>query len=220
LEQARDIAVSRQVLDSIAGALRLDPRERRHLFALAATSPADIRREQPVDPTLRKLVDALHPNPAYLRNPRGDLLGWNAAHATVLGDPADFPQPERNIYWLVFTGAQFRSYVINWPQLAQSMLTQYRAEAAQHQGDASFDRLTAALCEASDDFRRWWADEDTSVFVPPQWRLDHPQLGQLAFDYVKFANNADPNIKLVAGLPSDSRSTDKLNDLAPLNRPH
>src|ERR1700716_1173359 len=32
IEQARDIVVSRQVLDSIARALRLPPAERRHLF--------------------------------------------------------------------------------------------------------------------------------------------------------------------------------------------
>jgi transcriptional regulator with XRE-family HTH domain len=70
LEQARDIGVSRQVLDRLAGSLRLAPAERGHLFTLAGLSlPTENPGRPQVDATLRRLLDTLDPNPAYVVNP-------------------------------------------------------------------------------------------------------------------------------------------------------
>jgi transcriptional regulator with XRE-family HTH domain len=70
LEQRRDITVSRQVLDSLARALRLSAVERRHLFTLAGVALPD---EQPARPvvtdTLRRLVQTLEPKPRLRHQP-------------------------------------------------------------------------------------------------------------------------------------------------------
>src|ERR1700759_3406045 len=74
LEQGRDINPSPEVLDALARALRLDPAERKTLFALAraelplADDVADGDPEKldgEID-QLIALVDSIHPNPAYL----------------------------------------------------------------------------------------------------------------------------------------------------------
>jgi transcriptional regulator with XRE-family HTH domain len=98
LEQARDIGVSRQVIDSLARALRMDPSERAHLFTLAGLAmPAENPGHQDVDETLRRLVATLDPNPAYVVNPWWDLLAYNDAYAALLGGLDHRPRSERNI---------------------------------------------------------------------------------------------------------------------------
>src|ERR1700758_3824834 len=70
LEQGRDINPSPEVLDALAGALRLEPAERRTLFALARTElplADDVGGTDPeqVDGEIGQLValvDAMHPN--------------------------------------------------------------------------------------------------------------------------------------------------------------
>src|ERR1700759_2570782 len=70
LEQGRDISVSRQVITSLARVLRLSEHEQAHLFMLGglALPPAEPHRSA-VDPILERLVQVLHPHPAYIANP-------------------------------------------------------------------------------------------------------------------------------------------------------
>lgn len=132
LEQARDITVSRQVLDAVARALQLPATERRYLFALAGEPlPAD-PAPAPVSPTLQRLVDSLDPNPAYLVNPCYDILAWNRAEAGLIGDPARLPDAERNTIWLLFTDPAMRTLLVDWRGEAQRLLAQYRAAAGHH----------------------------------------------------------------------------------------
>src|SRR5579872_3654369 len=82
LEQGRDINPSPEVLDALVRALRLDPAERRTLFALARTELPLTDDVADTDPgqlddeigQLIALVDSLHPNPAYLLGPMTRIL--------------------------------------------------------------------------------------------------------------------------------------------------
>src|SRR5579871_3315032 len=66
LEQGRDVHPSASVLESLAGALRLAPEERRHLFLLAdqplPTQPSP--DEGVLSPAIRRLIDDIDPDPA------------------------------------------------------------------------------------------------------------------------------------------------------------
>lgn len=214
LEQARDITVSPEVLDSIARGLRLSPAERKHLFGLAGHLPPVAGPRQPPSPVLHRLVDALEPHPSYVTNSRGDFLGWNSAHVATLGDPAELAEPVRNIIWLIFTDHALRERIDLWPRVALSLLTQYRAEVAQHPRDDRFDALTTALRQASTEFREWWDNDTTADFHPPSWCLTHPAYGALNLDYIKLATNAEPDVKLVTALPADAETARKLAQLA------
>src|SRR6201994_5211667 len=102
LEQGRDINPSPEVLDALARTLRLDPAERRTLFALARTElpladdvgGTDGERPDAKASQLIDLVDSIHPNPAYLLGPMTRILAWNRAAAAVLGSP-DHLAPHR-----------------------------------------------------------------------------------------------------------------------------
>ena len=76
LEQGRDVRASLEVLESISRALRLTPAERTHLVLLGrgedpppCKSPAER-----VSGTLRRLIENLGPNPAYVLGRRWDYL--------------------------------------------------------------------------------------------------------------------------------------------------
>src|SRR3954454_12634867 len=58
LEQGRDISVSSQVLDSLAGALRLTAHEKNYLFVLANIRPmsATTSVDEPLNPVLQLIL--------------------------------------------------------------------------------------------------------------------------------------------------------------------
>src|SRR5213083_613574 len=93
LEQGRDIKPSAHVLDALARVLELDAGERAHLFHLARVELPlpDAGYVVTAPDALRDHVHALAPNPAWLLNPRTDVLAWNRAAAGVLGEPAAAP---------------------------------------------------------------------------------------------------------------------------------
>jgi transcriptional regulator with XRE-family HTH domain len=215
LEQGRDITVSRQVLDSIARVLQLTPAERRHLFVLAAEPlPAGGPAADPPHPALQHLVDGISPYPAYLINPRWDLLAWNQAEAGLIGDPAILAAPERNILWLAFTDPAMRELLVDWRGQARSMVTQFRADVAQQADDPAVTSLTTALRQASAEFREWWDRDVIAEFWPTRRQFNHPRLGLLTLDYVKLAAVETPGVKLITLVAADAVTAARLPGLA------
>ena len=68
LEQGRDVRPSAEVLTALAGALRLDPIERRHLFVLHDRPSAERppKGAERIDEPLRRMLDSLTGQPAYV----------------------------------------------------------------------------------------------------------------------------------------------------------
>jgi transcriptional regulator with XRE-family HTH domain len=213
LEQARDITVSRQVLDSLANGLQLDEVERQHLFVLAGVPLPVAAPALPPSSGLRRLVDVLNPHPAYLVGPSWDLLAWNDAEAGLIGDPGRLPKPERNIIRMMFTEPSMRRLLVNWRVQAASLLGQYRVDAGRNVGDPRFDQLSAELCATSADFRRLWDAHDVGGFGSPRWELDHPRLGRMTMDYVRLVALESPGVRLFTCLPADPATAAKLPGL-------
>ncbi|MFH8346368.1 helix-turn-helix transcriptional regulator [Streptomyces sp. NPDC018045] len=213
LEQARDITVSRQVLHSLARVLRLTPAEVRHLFALAGQPLPEPEPARAGAGPLQRLVDALDPYPAYVVAANWDLLVWNRAEAGLIGDPARWSGPGRNLLRLVFTEPRVRTLLADWPDQARTLLEQYRASADRHPGDPAFTRLTADLRDRSEEFRTWWDTHDIAEFRPARRVFDHPRLGRLTFDYTKLTPVGTPGVTLVSCLPADDGTAGKLAEL-------
>jgi transcriptional regulator with XRE-family HTH domain len=210
LEQGRDITVSRQVLDSIARALQLPAAERRHLFSLAREPLPAGRRADPPSASVQRLVRGIEPYPAYVINPRWDLLAWNRAEAGLIGDPAVLAEPERNVLWLAFTDPAMRRLFVDWRGSTRSMVTQFRADVAAHGGDPGIAALTAALREASAEFREFWEEDDQGEFRSGRRQFNHPALGLLTMDYVKLAVVESPEARLVTLVPADDVTDRKI----------
>jgi transcriptional regulator with XRE-family HTH domain len=213
LEQGRDIKPSAQVLDALARTLRLDTGERAHLFHLARVElplPAgDYPREAP--PELRDLVDALVPNPAYLLGPRTDVLAWNRAAVSVMGEPQTAPDGRPNLLWWLFTregppGEQ-------WRDTARNTLARFRAEHARRIGDPDFAALIEALEEASPDFRAWWPHHEVLDEQLGTKTIAHPQLGTLRLHHLQSAPTSHPDLRLTQFAPADDTTRAALHAL-------
>ncbi|MEU9000350.1 helix-turn-helix transcriptional regulator [Streptomyces caniferus] len=210
LEQARNIRVSRQVLDAVADTLQLTPQERRHLMALSGVPLLTERKPVPLNPLFQRLLDELSPKPAYVISPCWDLLAWNQAHAALIGDPLQWPVDERNLLWLLFTHREMRSLLVDWHEDTQRLIAQYRAAAARHAGDPRFEQLTQTLCQASSEFRQGWTQHDIGTFEPARKEFDHPALGRLTLEYTKLIPDENSDVIVVIYLPADAQTRAKL----------
>ena len=153
LEQGRKITASPQVVDALARALRLSADEHRHLRELAGLATAPAASGDDPQARLQRLVDAATPNAASVYDVHFDYLAWNEPYRRIRHDPAGLPAGRRNLLWMMFTDADNRARMTTWDRAARALLSQFRAAAGRHPGDPRFAELTAALTEASPQFR-------------------------------------------------------------------
>jgi transcriptional regulator with XRE-family HTH domain len=201
LEQGRDVHPSGQVIAAIAGALRLDRHERRHLFTLADTP--DPAAGAPVAATdLRVLVDGFRHGPAYATNPRWDVLAHNALAAALLGD---LSRPG-NIMELAFTSPAWRELIVDWEHEAARHVAMYRAAMALNLDDPAWTGLPERLCAASGEFRALWDRHDVAGPERRHKRYRHPVAGELTFESTTLVVADAPTLRLVLLHPADDRS--------------
>ncbi|MET7487564.1 helix-turn-helix transcriptional regulator [Streptomyces sp. NPDC005538] len=186
LEQARDIRVSRQILGSLATALGLDEVERVHLFRLADEPPPDGPPSRPeLPPQYELLLTHLDPNPAFIVNPRFDILAWNRGCELLYGDLGALPAARRNVLWLTFTSPEVREMTRDWEAEAALTVALFRTQANEGILAPGITALIAELTDASPDFARMWRRKELAPFVPQPRTIDHPLLGEVTLDYVK-----------------------------------
>jgi transcriptional regulator with XRE-family HTH domain len=217
LEQARDITVSRQVIDSLARVLRLAPTERAYLFNLAGLAIPTAGAARPdVDDTLRRLVETLSPNPAYVVNPWWDILTCNEAYDALLGGLEHRPAAERNSLWLTFAEGSVRQLLVDWATEASQLVGQLRANVAKYPGDPRGPELVEALLAASPAFREFWSEHEVRRFQAARKRFRHPEAGRLDLDYLKLTAADDDRQQLIVFLPADQATATKLVTLIPV----
>jgi len=219
LEQGRDITVSRQVIDSLARELRLTAPEREHLFTLAGLAvPAERPVPVRLDAVLRRLVDTLSPNPAYVINLWWDILACNDVYAALVGGLDRCPPAERNALWLSFTDDRMRELILDWSSEARHLVGQLRVHLARHPRDPRGPELVAALRAASPRFAELWERQTVHRFQSARKRFRHPEVGRLDLDYVKLSAADDDQQQLLVFLPADEDSEAKLAELARTRR--
>ncbi|MFF9847828.1 MmyB family transcriptional regulator [Streptomyces litmocidini] len=204
LEQARDIQVSPQVLDALAGALLLDPTERSHLFALAgAADPHPEASCSAVTPTLRRLLDQLEPVPAAIQNSRYDFLAHNRTFGQLFCDLDALPREDRNSLWLAFTNEDFRASVTDLPEVMRALAGKLRAAMAEHLAEPAWKELVRRLEEASPEFRELWARHEV---VAPGGRVKvirNARVGLLSFEHTNLWLGPNAGTHLVTYVPVD-----------------
>lgn len=185
LEQGRDVRPSRQVVAALAGALRLSPAERAHLFQLAGIPLAadDQDLVETVDPVVGSLVSRLDPFPAYVKGGRWDVLAANRAARALFTDWAALVPGDRNKVWWMFTDPAARKVYVEWEQEASDLLGRFRAAAARRPDDPAFTTLIERLHQASPEVRDWWPRYEVRPVGSGTKRLHHPALGDVAFQH-------------------------------------
>lgn len=209
LEQGREIRPSRSVLTSIAEALLLTPDEKRHLFLLAdqplpaAPPPFQERVSQP----LQKIVDDLQNNPAYVLGRRWDLLAWNRAAELVFSFSQISPPHSRNLLWYIFTGPRRKEIYLDWEQIAENVVAQFRADLARYPGDDWFTALVEDLQATSPEFRRLWSQYNVLSKVDGPKLIGHPAAGPLVLEHTSLSVSSQPDQRLMIYTPAPRNDT-------------
>jgi len=223
LEQGRDVRASLDVLEALARGLRLTPAERIHLILLgrgeeAPPCPAPAER---VSPTVRRLIENLGANPAYLLGRRWDYLAWNDACTALFGDFGELPRAARNHVWQMFTDPARREMMCDWEQGSRLCVAKFRADSAHHLGDPAFEQLIEALRSASPEFCKAWRRHEVARGGGGRKQLRHPTAGTLVFEHAVFTPAEAPEQRLILYSPTDERDTraklaELLEDLEPV----
>ncbi|MFF9457412.1 helix-turn-helix transcriptional regulator [Streptomyces flaveolus] len=183
LERGNLAGASDSVLDALAQALRLDDTERDHLYALAraaGTGPARGRRrpkKATVRPSVLRIVEGLHDQPAYVRNNRMDILAANplarALHCEL------FETEPANTCRFVFLDPRATRLYPDWERVAREGVGVLRVEAAKNPYDRDLSNLIGELSTRSDAFRTMWGAHGVHVFTEGTKRFLHPAVGEM-----------------------------------------
>ncbi|MEU5688704.1 XRE family transcriptional regulator [Streptomyces venezuelae] len=171
LEQGR-VDTSRQVLDAVARALRLDDASHRHALALAGFAPDAAEATGPavvgsaVEPGLLGMIGRWPDSPAVILGPALDLLAWNRAYADVWPDPAELPDERRNLLLLLVGDASHQRVLPGWESVVVDLYRHLRSRSDRRPGDAGFQLLTARLRDARADLADWWGCRSVGDFAP------------------------------------------------------
>jgi transcriptional regulator with XRE-family HTH domain len=209
LEQGRDVRASLEVLEALARALRMSQAERTHLVLLGRGEEAPPCKSpaERASATLRRLIENLGPNPAYILGRRWDYLAWNDAATALLGDLGAVPRASRNHAWLTFTDPARREMFTDWERSTRVLVAKFRADSARHLGDPAFESLIAALRKTSPEFSRAWERHEVSRSGESRKDLRHPTAGLLSFSHAVFHPTEASEQRLVLYSPLPEHDT-------------
>ncbi|HEX7306376.1 helix-turn-helix domain-containing protein, partial [Lentzea sp.] len=113
LEQGRDRNPSREVLEALARALRLDDTERLHLWSLAVPPPVPAVPAGGVRPGVLHLLEKWAGQPAFVVGPTRDVLAGTPLAARV--NPAW--SPGHNLVEFTFLDPRAREVYPDWDEI-------------------------------------------------------------------------------------------------------
>jgi transcriptional regulator with XRE-family HTH domain len=220
LEQGRDVRASIDVFEALSRALRLSPAERTHLILLGRgeEAPPSKRPTERVSLTLRRLIESLGPNPAYVIGRRWDYLAWNRASCALFGDFGRIPSAARNHLWQLFMDPGRRELFTDWERGARLAVAKFRADSARHLGDPSFEELILALRQSSPEFCKAWKRHEVAQQGQGRKQLRHPLVGEMLFEHAAFhpADAPDQRLLLYSPVPGSDTAA-KLRTLIELD---
>ncbi|WP_331446972.1 helix-turn-helix transcriptional regulator [Streptomyces xanthochromogenes] len=180
LEQRRGSHPSRQMLTSLARALRLTDVERDHLFHLAGEEPPRPGGSSGhVRPGLLMILDRLTDLPASVLSDWGEVLAQNTMSVALTGDRTGTNLIRR---WFTAPGTRALFPPENHEQHARAHVASLRAVTAARPGDPGPAALVEELRTASNEFETYWQSHDVVVRRPSPKRFLHPVVGTLDLD--------------------------------------
>jgi transcriptional regulator with XRE-family HTH domain len=216
LEQGRDVRASLEVFEALAKALRLTTAERNHLILLGRGEEAPPCKPpaERIAPTIKRLVESLGPNPAYVIGRRWDYLAWNRAACALFGDFGRIPRAARNHLWQMFMDPSRRQLLADWEHGSRLAVAKFRADSARHLGDPSFEELIGALRQSSPEFSKMWKRHEVAATGHGRKEVRHPVAGTLLFEHSVFHPTEFPEQRLSLYSPvPESDTAEKLAEL-------
>ncbi|RDI53235.1 helix-turn-helix transcriptional regulator [Nocardia mexicana] len=216
LEQGRGLRPSAEVLEALAGALRLDADERAYLFDLARQRlPDNDKPATTAAPELRQLVADLSPLPAMVVNHRYDILAWNSEMSRLLLDFDTMPTSQRNSMWLCLLHPGMSNFFADRERTVREGIADLRAAWAAHPEDRVLADLIGEFRSRSSEFERLWAKRDVRVNGRGRKTLRHPDIGTVTVAYEALVPLHDPDQRLIIYRAADEDSQAALDRLCP-----
>lgn len=212
LEQGR-VAASRQVLEAVARTLRLDDDGRRHALALAGLHTPAEDRHHTVVKSLRSVLDNWPATPALLLDRRFDITAWNDAYTALWGDPADVPEPRRNLLWLLIAQPRLRDGMADSEEVTKDLLAQFRAQIGHHPDDRRGRAVLDLLRRARPELHDWWQCRSVRQFTERTVTATTP-LGEVALMLSVLRPGDDPESTILLQTPATPADRDLLTRIA------
>ncbi|RJQ81835.1 XRE family transcriptional regulator [Pseudonocardiaceae bacterium YIM PH 21723] len=218
LEQGRARQPSEQVLQALGDALRFDDIERRHLFALAGTTPGQRdRAAHPAQlrPALRQVLESMDLASAFVSDRDLTVVGGNRLWALLFPDVAELPRRERSMARWTLLDPRARVVWRDWERVARDYVHGLRLAAAAQPRNQRIANLIGELMMRSPEFPAWWSEHRVQERSTGLKRLHHPVVGDLELQYEVLTPVADPGQTLVIYCaPSGSPAEERLRLLA------
>ncbi|MGO4424777.1 transcriptional regulator, partial [Streptomyces sp. MCAF7] len=159
-----------------------DDTERDHLHALARAAnarPARVRRPKKtaVRPSVLRIINGLHDQPAYVRNNRMDILAANPLSRALYGEVLE--QKPANTCRYAFLDPRATRFFPEWERVARDAVGALRVEVAKSPYDRELSNLIGELSTRSDAFRTLWGAHDVHAFTDGIKRFHHPVVGEM-----------------------------------------
>lgn len=210
LEQGRGGPPSDEVLERLAGALALDRADREFMFLLAQQRPPPVSAgtaSAAVTPALQRVLDGLVATPAIVKTRCWDIVAWNAAAAAVLSDYAAQPPGARNLLRRLFSDPAMRG-MPDWEANARFAIAAFRVDAARAGDCPEAAALAEELQAGSKDFRRLWADNETSSHYGGIKRIERPLAGAITLEYQSFPVDSAAGLSMIVFTPMTAKDVE------------
>ncbi|MBD0023122.1 helix-turn-helix domain-containing protein [Gordonia pseudamarae] len=202
IERGQLAGVSDQVLEAIAGALRLDEFERRHLLDLVDQGRAGIlvsqrtRSTTVLRPSVRAMVEQTRGVPCFVQNSIVDILAINPLMLELYrsdtpnaGSTANYPRE-------LFLNRASKDSWWDWDQRAWETTAMLRYAVGRYPVDEDLNALIADLNEQSPEFRQLWASHEVSFSRSGTKLIRHPVVGDVEVDYEAMELGGDEGLLL------------------------
>jgi transcriptional regulator with XRE-family HTH domain len=211
LEQGREINVSTQVLDALAGTLKLDRAERWHMYVLAEAVPVAVSSGRcSVSDTMMEILRALDPLPAVMTDGRFDILAENDAYLDLFRDWHTMPCVHRNTLWCALTEPTAPEKFPQYEENVRYVVARFRANYARHVGDPDWEEDIRRLSSLSSQFAEVWARHEVAEFSPRVRTYIHPDAGPLTFTTSELQVPATPDGRIIIYTPTDDETRKRL----------
>lgn len=163
------------------------------------------------------LLERLHPTPAFVLGPVGDVLAWNDAWAGVVGALGVLDDPAPNLARYVFLDPRARDAFPAWWLAADEQVGRLRRAMTRWEGDEAVAELIAQLRTAP-EFELRWAAHPVDEKRRGAKLIAHPTAGDLDLLVEVLAVADDSEHVLVTWLPADDVTVARLDAI--LASPH
>jgi transcriptional regulator with XRE-family HTH domain len=219
LERGKISGTSREVMEAIARALRLDEDERDHLLDLARLTQRRPPRRKPsnrttVRPGIQSVLDSIDA-PAFVQNARLDLLASNQIGRALYSLPEDGSLDRFNYVHYLFLDSRAPRFHRDFETAKHNVVALLHAATAQDPYDKELIEIIGTLSTQSEEFRSLWASHDVFRYRSGAKVLTHSAVGDLEFGYESFELSTDPGlVMLVYTVEPGSATADAMRILA------